>query len=47
MEKQKVLREQLKILGLNAINEDFYSISQKYCKRGLNYITYLAALSST
>ncbi len=47
MEKYKVLKEQLKILGLDAINEEFYSKAQEYRKKGLDYIDYLAELIST
>ena len=46
MEKYKVLKEQLKILGLDAINEEFYSKAQEYRDKGLDYIDYLAELVS-
>ena len=46
MEKYKVLKEQLKILGLDAINEEFYPKAQEYRKKGLDYIDYLAELVS-
>lgn len=47
MEKYKLLKDQLKILKLDAINENFYSKAEEYRKNGLDYIEYLSDLLST
>ena len=46
MEKYKVLKEQLKILGLDAIKEEFYQKAEEYRRKGLDYIDYLSELVS-
>lgn len=44
MEKYKILKEQLKIMDLDAINEVFAVKAEEYRKIGLDYIDYLAEL---
>ncbi len=46
MERYKVLKDQLKMLGLDAIREEFYTKAQEYRKKGLDYIDYLSELVS-
>ena len=47
MERYKVLKEQLKILGLDSISEEFYSMAEESREKGLDYIDYLSELVST
>ena len=47
MEKYKVLKEQLRTLGLDAVSEEFYPKAQEYREKGLDYIDYLSELVST
>ena len=46
MEKYKVLKQQLKILNLDAISDYFYSKAEEYRKNSLDYIDYLSELVS-
>ena len=46
MEKYKVLKQQLKILNLDAISDYFYSKAEEYRKNSLDYVDYLSELVS-
>lgn len=44
MERYKILKQQLAILGLDGVNENFLSKAEEIRKTGLDYIDYLAEL---